>query len=208
MKNTNAYIRYRTLDACFRNRRKKYFFEDLLDAVNRVLGDYDGSQVSERQLRQDITRMEREAINGGRVELLRLHDGHPVYYRYKDPESSLFDSYISQEEAQTLTDAIQLLSRLKGMPQFDWIEETLARLRQTFMLDGTVAGTVSFAQNPYLTGLDWFGRVFDAIVGKEVIDVEYSRFGRPVRTRRVHPYQLRQWNNRWYVIGFEERLSP
>ena len=41
MKNhNNAYIRYRALDACFRNRRKRYYIEDLLEAVNDVLYDY------------------------------------------------------------------------------------------------------------------------------------------------------------------------
>ena len=64
---------------------------------------------------------------------------------------------------------------------------------------------VSFMQNPDLNGLGHFGRLFDAIVHHEVLAIDYHRFGRPVRTRIIHPYQLRQWNNRWYLVGYEKR---
>lgn len=106
-----------------------------------------------------------------------------------------------------LSDTIQLLSRFKGFPQFDWLDETLARLRQTFQLDDEVAGSVSFQQNPYLRGLKWFGQLFDAVVKKEVLDVTYHHFGKKPRVRQVHPYQLRQSGNRWYLVGYEERLA-
>ena len=64
---------------------------------------------------------------------------------------------------------------------------------------------MSFMQNPDLNGLGHFGRLFDAIVHHEVLAIDYHRFGRPVRTRIIHPYQLRQWNNRWYLVGYEKR---
>ena len=44
--NKNAWIRYRVLDACFRNTRRKYYIEDLEEVVNQTLEDYDGSSVS------------------------------------------------------------------------------------------------------------------------------------------------------------------
>lgn len=209
MKNhNNAYIRYKALDACFRNRRKRYYIDDLLKAVNEVLYDYNGTSIEERQLYKDIAAMEREAVNGGTdVRIERVQDGKRKFLRYSDPNFTLFEPVISQEEAQLLSDTIQLLSRFKGMPQFDWLDETLARLRQTFQLDDEVAGVVSFQQNPYLRGLKWFGTLFDAIVKKEVLDVTYHHFGRKPRVRKVHPYQLRQSGNRWYLVGYEERLA-
>lgn len=209
MKNhNNAYIRYRALDACFRNRRKRYYIEDLLEAVNDVLYDYNGTSIELRQLYKDIRDMEREAVNGGAdVEIRRIQDGKRKYIQYSDPNYTMFEPAISQEEAQLLSDTIQLLSRFKGFPQFDWLDETLARLRQTFQLDDEVAGAVSFQQNPYLRGLKWFGQLFDAVVKKEVLDVTYHHFRKKPRVRQVHPYQLRQSGNRWYLVGYEERLA-
>ena len=204
MKNhNNAYIRYRALDACFRNRRKRYYIEDLLEAVNEVLENYNGTSIEQRQLYKDIAAMEREAAGG--VEIERIQDGKRKYLRYSDPSFTLFEPTITQQEAQLLSDTIQLLSRFKGFPQFDWLDETLARLRQTFQLDDEVAGAVSFQQNPYLSGLKWFGTLFDAIVKKEVLNVTYHHFGKKPRVRQVHPYQLRQSRDRWYLVGYEER---
>jgi predicted DNA-binding transcriptional regulator YafY len=152
--------------------------------------------------------MEREAVNGGSdVTIDRIQDGKRKFLRYSDPNFTLFEPSITQEEAQLLSDTVQLLSRFKGFPQFDWLDETLARLRQTFQLDDEVAGTVSFQQNPYLGGLKWFGQLFDAIVKKEVLNVTYHHFGKKPRVRQVHPYQLRQSGNRWYLVGYEERLA-
>ena len=208
MKNTNAYIRYRALDACLRNRRRRFYFKDLLEAVNKALGDFDGTSISERQLYKDLEHMQRDALNSeADVEIKTIHDGHRVYYQYDKPNYSMFASYLTQEEASLLGNTIQLLSKFKGMPQFDWLDEAMARLKQTFQLDGTVAGMVSFAQNPDLEGLKWYGQLFDAIVHHDVLEIDYHRYGRPARKRIVHPYQLRQWNNRWYLVGWEKRLS-
>ena len=52
--NKNALLRYQILDRCFSNRHRKYTIEDLVDAVNEALYDMYGSEVSVRQIRDDI----------------------------------------------------------------------------------------------------------------------------------------------------------
>ena len=210
MKNANAYLRMRVIDACLRNHRKRYYIEDLQDAVCDALGYYNRTSISERTIRDDLTKISRDPrLYEEEVTLERIFDKeHFVYYRYSKPNFSLFEPYLSQEEAEQLSDTIQLLSKFKGLPQFEWLDETMARLKQQFQLDGTVADMVSFAQNPDLAGMDdFFGPLFDAIVHHQVVDVTYHRFGRPTRVRTIHPYQLRQYNNRWYLVGYEPRQS-
>ena len=55
--NKNALLRYQILDRCFSNRHRKYTIEDLVDAVNEALYDMYGSEVSVRQIRDDIKYM-------------------------------------------------------------------------------------------------------------------------------------------------------
>ena len=205
-KNKNATIRYRVLDRCFRNRRRRFFIDDLVDACNEELMAYDGSSVSKRQVQQDIAFLESDA--GGAVDLERNRDGHKVYFRYSDPDFSILNLPMSQEEAEQLSDTIQMLSRFNGLPQFTWMDEVLVRLKDSFQLNGTVSGSVAFAQNPDLKGIELFSPLFDAIVKKQVLSVKYHRFGKPSSVRIIHPYQLRQYNNRWFLIGLEERLLP
>lgn len=205
-KNKNATIRYRVLDRCFRNRRRRFFIDDLVDACNEELMAYDGSSVSKRQVQQDIAFLESDA--GGAIDLERNRDGHKIYFRYHDPDFSILNLPMSQEEAEQLSDTIQMLSRFNGLPQFTWMDEVLVRLKDSFQLDGTVSGSVAFAQNPDLKGIELFSPIFDAIVKKQVLSIKYHRFGKPSSVRIIHPYQLRQYNNRWFLIGLEERLLP
>lgn len=205
-KNKNATIRYRVLDRCFRNRRRKFFIDDLVEACNEELIAYDGSSVRKRQVQQDIIFLESDA--GGAIDLERCRDGHKVYFRYRDPDFSILNLPMSQEEAEQLSDTIQMLSRFNGLPQFTWMDEVLVRLKDSFQLDGTVSGSVAFAQNPDLKGIELFSPLFDAIVKKQVLSIKYHRFGKPSSVRVIHPYQLRQYNNRWFLVGLEERLLP
>lgn len=54
--NKNATIRYQALDRCFSNFRKRYYIQDLIDACNDALSEYDGntSGVQRRQIFNDI----------------------------------------------------------------------------------------------------------------------------------------------------------
>lgn len=210
MKNANAYLRMRVIDACLRNRRQRYYIDTLQEVVCDALSYNNETEVSERTIREDLTIISRDPrLEENGVTLERIYDvDHRVYYRYSKPDFSIFEPYLTQEEAEQLSDTIQLLSKFKGLPQFEWLDETMARLKQQFELDGTVADMVSFAQNPDLVGMDdFFGPLFEAIVHHQVVDVTYHRFGRPTRVRTIHPYQLRQYNNRWYLVGFEPRQS-
>lgn len=200
-KSKNAYIRYRTLDRCFRDTRKRYFIEDLVEACNKDLDNYDGSYVSERQVREDIHFMQREA--GGGVPLEIRRDGHKVYYRYSDPNFSILNLPISQREVELLNDTIQMLKRFKGMPKFSWMDETLVRLEETFNLKKESRGIVSFSQNEDLVGIGYFSKLFDAIINQQVLRIMYHSYDFIPWARVIHPYQLRQYNNRWFLVGKE-----
>jgi hypothetical protein len=60
--NKNAVLRYNTLDKCFGNFGRKYYFDDLVDEVNRALLDFDpgSTGLKTRQLRDDIRFMKSE----------------------------------------------------------------------------------------------------------------------------------------------------
>ena len=141
----NAYIRYKVLDRCFRDSRKRYYIEDLLDACNDELYNYDGSSVTERTIRDDIHFMQRQA--GGGVPLVKKYDGHRAYYMYSDRNFSIMDLPMSQSEVEMLSDTIQMLSRFKGLPNHEWLNATLAQMKSTFNINHAKESYVSFSQN-------------------------------------------------------------
>ena len=201
----NAYIRYKVLDRCFRDGRKRYYIEDLVDACNKELSDYDGSSVSDRTIREDICFLQRQA--GGGVPLVKKYDGHKVYYMYSDRNFSITEHPMSQSEAEMLSDTIQMLSRFKGLPNYEWLNATLAQMESTFNIGHAKASYVSFAQNEDLKGLKYFTPLYDAIASQRVVSLVYHKFGGQSYDRLIHPYQLRQYNNRWFLVGKESALS-
>jgi predicted DNA-binding transcriptional regulator YafY len=48
---------------------------------------------------------------------------------------------------------------------------------------------------------DYYKQIFDAIVNKQAIDIDYHPFGKDIKQITVSPYHLKQYNNRWFLIG-------
>ena len=149
--NKHAQIRYQALDRCFRNPGRRYYIEDLIEACNRALFDQAGvvDGVKERQVRQDIRDM--ESIWG--VPLCKPRDGKKTYYHYEDSHYSINNQLLNETEISQLKETISMLNRFKGMPQFRWMEEILARFESVFQLREATVGIVGFEENPYLKRL-------------------------------------------------------
>ena len=94
------------------------------------------------------------------------------------------------------------------MPQFDWMEELLIRIESTFKLKSTENPIIGFEQNPYLKGLNFFTELFNAIHYKKVLNVYYQSFKqeKPIEIY-LHPYFLKQYNNRWFLFGLNESTN-
>lgn len=94
------------------------------------------------------------------------------------------------------------------MPQFEWMEELLVRIESTFHLKGNASVIVGFEQNPYLKGLNFFSVLFNVIQFKQVLNIRYQGFKQenPVDSI-IHPYYLKQYNNRWFLFGYNSQLE-
>jgi predicted DNA-binding transcriptional regulator YafY len=206
--NKHATIRYHALDRCFSNLGKRYFIEDLIEACNKALYDY--AEVAEgikrRQIFDDIKFMESE--QGFSIPLERLKDGKQVYYRYYDRSFSIKKHAISESEVNQLKETLSMLTRFKGMPQFEWIEEMLIRVESTFKLKGSSSVIVGFEHNPYLKGLNHFTNLFNAIQNCQALLISYKGYKQDVATEFVfHPWYLKQYNNRWFLFGLSDRYQ-
>jgi len=203
--NKNAQIRYQALDRCFASRGREYFMNDLIDACNTALEEYSGmaSTISRRQLFEDIKYMESD--QGWSIPLERNTDGKRVWYRYSDTEFSINKRPLNETEAEQLKEALLTLGRFKGMPQFQWVDEMVARLESGFGLRHGAERVIEFAENPYLKGSEHITTLFHAILNEQVLAITYQGFKQAEPTRsQFHPHYLKQYNNRWFVFGITE----
>lgn len=203
--NKNAQIRYQALDKCLSNWARRYYIEDLVEACNKALYYYNGSSskvygVKKRQVQEDLKFIESE--EGYQMIIDAIQDGHRKYYRYQKRGASIKYQPINQEEINLIHDALTLLKRFEGVPQFDWLEEVENHLYSTSQLGENAKSVVSFQHNPYLKGMQTFYKpLFDAIVNRRAIEIEYQPFGKSNRIITVSPYHLKQYNNRWFLIA-------
>lgn len=206
--NKNALIRYRTLDKCFSNFARRFYIEDLIQACNEALYAHTGDDrygdplnpgISRRQILVDIDFMESEAGWAALIE--RIKDGRRVYYRYEDPEYTINDQPITDEEIAKLRETMFLLSRFKGLPQFEWMESLLTNLEDKFHLQGLSDSVISMDGNEYAAGIEHLSPLFNAIVNKTPLLIEYKTFDGNEFSWEIHPYHIKQYNNRWFLIG-------
>ncbi len=203
--NKNAYLRYQVLDKCFSNKYRMYFIDDLLDEVNKALEEFngDGSKVERRQLFDDIKFMESEA--GFSIPLERIRQGKKVYYSYSEPEFSIKNQKISDDEIDTINSALMVLLRFRGIPQFEWVNEIFPKLQSAFQ-DKEPTEVISFDQNEYLVGLDYLPTLYKSITNKSALIIEYQSFkDTKPKQLTIHPYYLKQFNKRWFLFGLNDQ---
>lgn len=205
--NKHAQIRYKVLDDCFSNFGRKFYFEDLLNKCNEALAELYGDEhggVKTRTLRSDINYMRDRAGEFG-IEIIVEKDGEGYFYRYSESDFSVFRQGFNDEELLQLRETIIMLQRFKGMPNFEWMTELAVKLEDKLQLGKNPGNFVSYEENTGYVGLDWFKDVFDAIANNRVLHITYSKFnGSRPYDWNIHPYFLKQYNNRWYLLGLND----
>ncbi|MDO4802098.1 MAG: WYL domain-containing protein [Prevotellaceae bacterium] len=203
--NKNAQFRYQILDRCFSDFRHKYDFDTLLEKVNDYLEDVQGgdSMVGVRQLRGDINAIRKMLPNGIYLDAKPYYD-KKCYYRYSERDFSIFQNELSPDEVQKLRSTIEMLSRYRGVPNNAWLEEVISNLEYRFGIKSNSDNVVSFEQNEQLKGLEYLSELIDAAANHTPLIIYYKTYKGKELTSTLHPYHVKQYNNRWFLFGFEE----
>ena len=206
--NKGAIVRYRAIDKCLRKQNSMYGIEELIHTCEEALYDAFSERmtVSRRQIFLDLNHMQSNA--GYRADIERVRNGRKTCYCYADPNFSIEKMPITDDEMEQLKETILMLNRFKGMPHFEWMEELLSKLEDTFHLKGSGDSVIGFEQNLDLKGLENITPLFEAIVNRQVLNIRYKSFkaNKPI-TCEVHPYFLKQYNNRWFLFGWNIEFS-
>lgn len=204
--NKHAMIRYQALDKCFRNKYRRFYMEDLIEACNTAIYELTGTDpdIQRRQIFNDINYM--ESPEGWEAPIERYKDGRKVYYSYYK-DFSINERPLSDKEMDMLTQAVVVLSRFKGMPQFEWMESLLANLQDKFYLRGNSDYIIGFEQNVDYVAANYLTDLFMAIVNKQVLHIKYRTFEGVDINWVLHPYYIKEYNNRWFLFGLNNDIE-
>ena len=207
--NKHALTRYRVLDACFSNWMRKYYAEDLIAKCNEALSEFYSSGsigISRRTFFDDLNDMD-ELVGDYGVEIRRINDGRKKYYRYDKENFSLFAKGFTEEELQALKENVQTLQRFKGLPTFSWMDSLVSKLEDKLSIKTSVDNILAYEENTGYSGIDWLKDCFDAIVNKQPVRIDYRNFEEQEFHWAIHPYYIKQYNNRWFLIGFNPEFD-
>ena len=107
---------------------------------------------------------------------------------------------MTEDEKYLLAEALSLLGQFDGLPNLEGLEA----LRKSLNVK-TDRQIISFTKNP-LENSTLLGELFTAISQRQVVELHYHRFDTPdeERTVTLHPYLLKEYNRRWYLIAAAE----
>ncbi len=198
MPNTKNYsTRLRVLDQCLRSGHA-YSGKELTDFINRELELRGEPTITSRTtLMDDLLNIENEY----HTNIIRKKHGRQTTYQYEDPNFSIFSTELSEDDILHLGQALDILRRFDGMPEASWVSELGARLNLCMNNRKEVRAAVGFESAIYNKGMEHFTPLFNAIRKKTTVELRYQSFKmQEPQTLIVHPYYLKQYNNRWFLF--------
>lgn len=205
--NKDALIRYRVINRCliewgYASRA------ELKSACERAL---DICPIGNRTIDGDISSM-RNDTQLGYYAPIKFDRNRGAYY-YDDSSYSIDKIPLREEEI----DAIMFAARL--MEQFDDAEvfrrfgdaarkimETVCAYRHSREDDTDPARYIEFEQQQWVRGGEYLDYLIEAVREKTVQKVSYRSFrSDEVAIHQIHPYLLKEYRGRWYLVGYNER---
>ena len=193
--NKNAFIRYRYLDRLLSDRHHYYDINDLTEKVNDMMErDGLGISIGRRTIEKDLLALQLAPFSAP-IEPVKKNGKN--IYRYSDSSFSLFREEMSREERILLREVLSTLGQFGGIDNFQWLDDFKIGL-------GIEENRpiISFSNNPYLKNSNLLGTLFDQIANEVVIRLSYHTFSdSSIRSIDFHPYLLKQYNDRWFLLG-------
>ena len=172
--NRNALIRYKTIDNCLRNPYRRWTLEDLVDACSDALYEYEGIDkgISKRAVQMDIQMMRSEKL-GYNAPIVVYEN---KYYKYEDPEYSITQTPLNEQDLKTMSEAVEVLRQFKGFSYFTEMSEIVNRL-EDHIASARMKTTpvIDFEKNESLKGLDYLDTIYHAIVNEHPLQLKYRQ---------------------------------
>lgn len=191
--NKNALIRYKYLDQLLSDRHHYYDINDLTERVNDMLYNDGFPEVTRRCIEKDLVYLQESPFNAP-IKHFKWNGKNCV--AYKNLSFSIFKQEMSREERNLLREVLNTIGQFDGLDNFEWLEKF------KMGLVNSRRQIISFSNNPYLVNSNLLGTLFDLISNEVVICLTYHTFA-DITARSIvfHPYLLKQYNDRWYLLG-------
>lgn len=202
--NRNALIRYKTIDNCLRNRYRRWTLEDLINACSNALYEFEGISkgISKRTIQMDIQMMRSEKL-GYNAPIVVYEN---KFYKYEDIDYSITNLPLTDQDLNSLTEAVEVLRQFKQFSHFSDMSNVVSKLESHITaVKKNSLPIIDFEKNEDLKGLEYLDIIYQAILNKQTIRINYKSFKAKNTNKLIfYPYLLKEYRNRWFVFGVKK----
>ena len=200
-------IRYRVINRCLVD--SKYVSKArLIRACEEAL---DIAPIGERTIDQDIHDMREDTRLGFHAPI--KHSREKQGYYYEDPDYSIDNIPLNEEELEALSFASTMLEQYKHIDLFTTFTGAVQKIVDAVNIRRMLKAEpsypfVQFESVPEMKGSQYLMEIIEAIRDKKVLDIRHKRFdSEKAYLHIVHPYLLKEYRNRWYLIGLNDDIE-
>jgi len=206
--NRNALIRYKTIDKCLQNHYRQWTLEDLIEACSEALYEYEGivKGISKRTVQLDIQMMRSDKL--GYNAPIIVYDNK--YYEYEEKGYSITNIPLTGKDLEKMSEAVEFMKQFKGFSHFRELDVVIQKLEDhVHSHKKKKKPVIDFEKNENLRGLEFLDVLYQTIIQQRAVKLTYQSFkARQANVFDFHPYLLKEFRNRWFVLGIRNKKEP
>lgn len=201
--NKEALIRYRIIDGALRDKQKPYpSLSEMVELCENVLG----KSFSESTIQKDIYALRNDqGLNyNAPIEFNRLHNG----YFYTDESFTIASIALTGSELNAIEFAAGILEQFKGTELHSEFDNAVEKILQTLSIrkilkNEQIEKIIQVEKASYFKGTEYLSQLIEMIKKSQTITFDYHSFEREqAKKHSLHPYLLKEYRNRWYLVGY------
>ncbi len=167
--------------------------------------------MSERTIEADIRAMRYDQGLGYNAPI-KMDRTRGVYF-YEEPDFSIDNIPLNEAELDSLVFASRLLEQFKDISLFKTFNGSIQKLVDAVNVYrhsnyDDIRSFIEFEQVEFTKGTKYLEPLINAIRDRDVIKIQYRSFTSKRNILHViHPYHLKEYRNRWFLIGYCDKYS-
>jgi predicted DNA-binding transcriptional regulator YafY len=204
--NLNILARVRIINDCLCHRSEKYW---PIEKLAGEIREQTGLPVSTRTVVADIRLMRYSSLlaYNAPIDYSKRYNG----YYYTDSSYSINKLPLTATDIQSLKLAASTLSQYRNVPLLSQLAGTIDKVvgvvEKGRIREGSVFEFIDFERTPLAAGMEYMEQLTGAIQYHQCLKLTYQKFGAAKESFDIHPYLLKEYRNRWYVIAYNEQKS-
>jgi len=206
--NKKSFIRYSIIDACLRNKFYKYPSRE--EIINKCEEKLD-CKISVSTFEKDIYAMKNLSEPGyyAPIEYSRKNNG----YFYSNKNYAISNIKMKEEDIDAIEFATAILKQYKDLPLLKNYASAIDKIMDVvnvrkLLNKNQFYDYIQLDKTWSLYGNKYLEPIIEAIKNQLVLKIYYKTFyAETVNTHFVHPYLLKEYKSRWYVIGLHEKYQ-